>query len=220
MLKQLIELILNQGISFSHEFKSNSRRYTDSKDYIWGKRKMSTSLDWDTILKNKRYWEAVVWHHSASKDSAVRDWDSIKRYHMSYRIDGNSVTKDEFTHKLEKKDGKNFEWPWKDIGYHFGIEKVLDQYKVFIGRPLSEIGAHCSQNEMNKKAIGVCLIGSFDLQPPCKEQLNLAVQLAKEINQHFNLKPENHFFHRDFCKYKSCPGTRFVDIESFRKMML
>ncbi len=43
---------------------------------------------------------------------------------------------------------------WKDIGYHYVI--YLDG-TIYKGRPIEEIGAHCSG--YNKNSIGVCYIG-------------------------------------------------------------
>lgn len=46
---------------------------------------------------------------------------------------------------------------WKDVGYHYVI--CLDG-SVQQGRPLSQIGAHCSG--YNAHSIGICYIGGLD----------------------------------------------------------
>lgn len=46
---------------------------------------------------------------------------------------------------------------FKTIGYHFVI--ALDG-RVYVGRPLSEVGAHCKG--YNKNSIGICYVGGLD----------------------------------------------------------
>lgn len=50
--------------------------------------------------------------------------------------------------KWHKKRG------WKDIGYHFYIDRRGD---IYPGRPVSEVGAHCKHH--NQDSIGICLGG-------------------------------------------------------------
>ena len=37
----------------------------------------------------------IVIHHSAGKDGSTYDWPGIKKYHMSYRHDGQIITKEQ-----------------------------------------------------------------------------------------------------------------------------
>ena len=53
---------------------------------------------------------------------------------------------------------------FKTIGYHFVI--TLDG-RVHVGRPLSQIGAHCKG--YNKHSIGVCYIGGLDINGKSKD---------------------------------------------------
>ncbi len=48
--------------------------------------------------------------------------------------------------------------PWRDIGYHLGIERVGDKYEVLPGRPECERDAHCAAyNNMNASSIRISL---------------------------------------------------------------
>jgi len=173
-------------------------------------------IDWQKAKINSRAWTEVVWHHSAGPDGDIRDTENIRKYHMSYRIDGNTVTEKEFLYRIDKKDGKLFEWPWKDIAYHFLVERVNFDYQIILGRPLSMVGSHCVGE--NTKAIGICLIGNFDIKAPNDEHIKKAIEFAKELNEKLGLKPENHHYHNEFAN-KTCPGSKFPKLEDFRKLM-
>ena len=45
---------------------------------------------------------------------------------------------------------------WRDIGYHFIIDRDGDLVE---GRPIEQVGAHVKNH--NKKSIGICLIGGW-----------------------------------------------------------
>ena len=57
-------------------------------------------------------------------------------------MDFDTVTQDEFERRLKAGDGKVFQRPWKDVGYHGGTEWVDGKVAFAWGRPLDQIGAH------------------------------------------------------------------------------
>jgi hypothetical protein len=129
----------------------------------------------------------IIIHHSLTEDSKTLSWQAIRRYH-------------------KETNG------WKDIGYHYGIELVNDEYEILTGRMLNVPGAHTVGQ--NHDSIGVCVVGNFDNKIPPKDQWNMAVKLCKALCNLLNIPVSQIFAHRDFAK-KSCPGKMF-DMDKFR----
>lgn len=133
--------------------------------------------------------DKIIIHHSATKDGLVlRDWDAIRDYHIN-------------TNK------------WLDIGYHYGIESVQNQYQIMIGRPLTMEGAHCLGQ--NTSSIGICVVGDFTKEPPPEAQYQtLTYLILEKIYPVFGELPV--YRHDDFYA-TGCPGK--LDIEHVRKML-
>lgn len=131
-------------------------------------------------------WEYLMIHHSLTKDNETVSWNAIRRYHT-------------------ETNG------WRDIGYHFGLENVNGVMEAFIGRPLDMVGAHCREANMNRYAIGICIVGNFDTAPPPAAILDpLVNRVIIPMMLTFQIKAEKIVFHREFAPYKSCPGTQFT----------
>jgi len=158
----------------------------------------------------------IIIHHSATVDGRTFSWQQIRKYHMSYRIDNRIVSKEEFYRRLEKKDGRKFEKPWRDIGYHAGIELIEDHYEVLIGRPLYMMGAHCKgYNDY----IGFCFIGNWDIKEPEYERLEYAItHFIVPVIRMMGFSVGDIYYHRNFAK-KTCPGRLFPDLYDFRRMV-
>jgi len=124
--------------------------------------------------------DKIILHHSLTKDGEVKDYDSIKKYHI-------------------KTLG------WIDIGYHYLIEKVGDKYEILRGRDERDSGAHTKGE--NTTSIGICLVGNFDIAPPPKEQLEQLYILIEDIFARHGKLPI--YTHNHFASYKTCPGTQF-----------
>ncbi|HEC87936.1 MAG TPA: N-acetylmuramoyl-L-alanine amidase [Thermoplasmata archaeon] len=170
------------------------------------------------FLPYRIWWKYIIIHHSANTDHDTLDWQNIRKYHMSYRIDGHIVSKNEWLRRKKVKDGKRFELPWRDIGYHFGVEKIKGQYEVLLGRPITEYGAHCKGHGMNKKALGVCFIGDYDKYKPSREMLQFtAKRLIIPLLKISGLEIECIKGHRDFAD-TNCPGRNF-NLEDFKDLI-
>lgn len=157
----------------------------------------------------------IIIHHSLTKDSRIVDWQQIRVYHTSYRVDGKIVSKEEYELRLKNKNGKIFEPAWEDIGYHFGIEIINNIPEVLVGRGLNKVGAH-TRGE-NVESIGICFVGNFDIIEPPQEVLDIALdRIIIPLCEIFELSAKDIYGHRDFCPYKTCPGKLF-DLERIKE---
>jgi len=136
--------------------------------------------------------EYIIVHHSLTKDSNTVSWGAIRKYHLSKG--------------------------WSDIGYHAGIEFIQENIEVLLGRRWDKVGAHCSQDGMNKKSLGLCLIGNFDITVPDILVLDVATDLIRYWMRLFQIPAENVLPHRQFATYKTCPGRKF-DFDFFQQRL-
>ncbi len=132
----------------------------------------------------------IILHHSATADGWTLSADDIRRYHME--VNG-----------------------WKDVGYHFFIERVEDSTQILAGRMLDEDGAHCVGR--NHDSIGICFVGNFDIADPPQASWDAGVRLVRSLCRVFGIPPENVGGHRDYAE-KTCPGIKF-DLDKFRNAL-
>ena len=196
---------------------------TPKEKVVYIPKKPRIALDID----DSRDWSGIVIHHSATTDGAItNDWEGIKRYHTSWRIDGHIVTKETWYRRKALKDGTSFQKPWRAVGYHGGIERENDTLVFHWGRPLYMSGAHAAvsgvSNEYNKTHIGLCLVGNYDRLVPQKDLWDFSLGVVRSFMDAFNLEAEDVLGHREVYdklnvpRQKTCPGKRF-DMDQFRK---
>ena len=133
-------------------------------------------------------WKYVIIHHAASSDSPIKnDTATVREYHTQVR-------------------------KWRDIGYHFVVEKINHSMEVLMGRPLNMSGAHCPGH--NHDGIGVCIMGDFSTVPPEEEYYSTIEKFLAGLTQQLGIPVENIMPHK---KYRAtiCPGV--VDIERIRE---
>jgi hypothetical protein len=182
-------------------------------------------LDLKIDVSASRPWSGIVWHHSASPDKQTRDWDGIVKYHTSHRIDFNIVDKETFDSRLKQGDGKVFEKPWKDVGYHGGTELVNGEPVFHWGRSLNMIGAHAGvagvSNKFNETHLGLCCIGNYDLAPPDPKLWDFNLRLTRSVMDAFHISCNEVIGHREVFDHlgvpreKSCPGKSW-NMDVFR----
>lgn len=186
---------------------------------------MKEKLDIKIPIESSRKWYGIVWHHSATPDGILNDWNAIRKYHTSYRIDGNIVSKAEFEKRAALKDGKLFQKPWLDIGYHVGTEFIGGKVVLQWGRALSMVGAHAgvkdASNQFNENYLGFCSVGNFDLKPPPPELWDFDLRLTRTFMEAFRIPVSHVIGHYEVFdklgipRQKTCPG-RCWDMELFR----
>lgn len=167
-----------------------------------------------------RIIDKIIIHHSDTNDNESLNWQAIRKYHCSYRIDGVVVTQKEFARRLKTNQGSKFEKPFSDIGYHFGIEKVGDDWEILVGRGLDKEGAHTLGQ--NIYSIGICFVGNWNIKTPPEIMIMKAVyKLIIPLCMIFNLSEKNIFGHYNF-NSTDCPGKLFPlkDLQKMVKMGL
>jgi len=207
LIWQLLSPILD-GLKNSRSSQQEPQSQLDSelseKSYL----KLSVlkvTLRDDTLDTIKGYiedapmrWQGIVIHHSLTKDGTSKNWNAIIRYHTNDK-------------------------GWSDVGYHFGIERVGDEWLVFAGRPLNKRGAHTKELDFNGKFLGICVIGDFDKTEVPEEALSLCESLVEILVEQLDIPVENVLGHGEAQAIgrvavkdrKSCPGKNF-DMKKLR----
>lgn len=104
---------------------------------------------------------------------------------------------------------------WKGLGYHFvinnGTGDTKDGHIEVSPRWLhQEYGAHCKADEMNYKAIGICLVGNFNDEKVSCAQMDSLVYLVDILKKYYNI-PDSHILGHGQVKgaKTECPGKDF-----------
>jgi len=148
-------------------------------------------------------------HHSLTKDGQTVDWQAIRRFHTSWRYNGRIIT---------EQEGRSLPGaikPWREVGYHMGIEMINDRYEILVGRMLDEAGAHTVGHNVDN--IGICFIGNFDADPVPKQQWDFGVRLVKSLYCLLCIHIGDIKGHREIARDgRTCPG-RLFDLHQFRR---
>lgn len=201
-----------------------NQKYSKPTNVVVVKPKPKLDLVIDTSHSQK--WDGIVWHHSFSPDTQTRNWDGIVKYHLAYKVDYVVVGKEEFDRRRKSGEGKVFQKPWKDVGYHGGTEWIDGKVVFHWGRPLRLTGAHAGvkgvSNKFNEVYIGFCAIGKFDEELPKQEHWDFNLRLTRAFMDAFQIPKEEVIGHREVFdrlgvpRQKTCPG-RAWDMNLFRQ---
>lgn len=93
---------------------------------------------------------------------------------------------------------------FRDVGYHYFIRK---NGEVEIGRPESDIGAHCQGENLN--SIGICLSGEKLFT---SDQFFSLRKLVSDLITKYKLFSEDVYPHNHFNKDKTCPNFNVHDV--------
>ena len=154
----------------------------------------------------------IILHHSFTKDSSTVSWQAIRKYHTSWKYNGEIITPERRL-ELHDEGAKGIVAPWKDIGYHMGIELVNDHYEALIGRMWDVTGAHC--HGQNSDSWGLCFVGNYDEDEVPEEMWDLGLRVVRMWQRFGRIDKSEVYGHREFNSGKSCPGTNF-DLDRFR----
>jgi len=159
--------------------------------------------------------EYIILHHSLTADNKEVSWGAIRKYHKSWAYLGRIISEFEAQRYFDEGKKHLIKRPWKDIGYHFGIELVGSYYEILMGRKLHIPGAHCNQKNMNQRSWGICFVGNYDIKEVPLEMWKKGLDLVKWLLAISGLEKGKVKGHREFAKYKTCPGMKF-DLDKFR----
>ena len=137
--------------------------------------------------------EYIIIHHSAT---AQGDAETFRRAHMAKG--------------------------WRDIGYHYviGNGTYSGNGEVETGRTEAEDGAHCSADGMNRKSIGICLVGNFGIDKPTTAQMEALRRLCRDIMTRHKIPPFKILGHGEVAGANTaCPG-KYFDMRRFRAEVL
>lgn len=148
-----------------------------------------------TSVKRGR-WRYIVVHHSASRSGTT---EGIDRYH---------------------REGRRME---NGLAYHFviGNGRGMTHGQIDIGhRWLRQLdGGHLASDELNRRSIGICLIGNFDKAPPSAKQLDSLTQLTRYLMKRTGLPQSAVRTHRGInTKPTVCPGRYFPERQWIAKL--
>lgn len=90
---------------------------------------------------------------------------------------------------------------WVGIGYHFYVRK---DGKVYRGRPIDTVGAHCLN--YNGSSIGICFEGNFETEEMPVKQLKAGQELVSYLKDLYPKAVVKR--HSDLCS-TACPGRSF-----------
>ncbi|MEW5758426.1 MAG: N-acetylmuramoyl-L-alanine amidase [Candidatus Omnitrophota bacterium] len=101
------------------------------------------------------------------------------------------------------------------VGYHFvidnGTREKIDGQIEATPRWIKQMnGAHCKASEMNYKAIGICLVGNFNIEEVNKEQMDSLVYLVRVLKDYYKIPSRNILGHGQVRAARTdCPGKLF-----------
>jgi len=132
----------------------------------------------------------IILHHSGGPDGEGNTTAAIRRYHIETL-------------------------GWQDVGYHALAENIGGSLEIVMGRPWDMNGAHTIGQ--NDHALGICIVGNWNLEPPPDGQLLVAARFVAMWLRMFDITDTELYRHSYFAD-TDCPGHAF-DLERFRMMV-
>ena len=132
-------------------------------------------------------WKYIVIHHSASPNASVKGMD--------------------YYHRVERHMENG-------LAYHFviGNGHSMKDGEIAVGRRWTAQldGGHLASEALNRKAIGICLVGNFDADRPTKRQMESLRSLVEFLLARCHLRADALKTHQQINPiYTRCPGHNF-----------
>lgn len=132
--------------------------------------------------------ELIVIHHSVTGPPNNEDTakniirNQMQRYNKGLLL---SIYSDTY-HYMITQDGKQVPWVCE-----------------------CNVSGHCGDDEINKKSIGICLLGNFNIEKPTEIQLKTLIELLRKLYTKYKYK--NILGHRDIIQTE-CPGNNLYSL--------
>jgi hypothetical protein len=147
--------------------------------------------EWLPYSNLEKKWTAVVIHHSGTDNGNAAIFDKWHR------------------------EGRH----WEGVGYDFiignGTGSGDGQVEPTYRWRQQKTGAHCGGtpgNWANKDAIGICLVGNFNITAPTARQMQSLVRLLRFLQRRYGIPRSRIYGHGNTPGYTGktkCPGKRF-----------
>lgn len=133
----------------------------------------------------------IIVHHSATKDDGfANNTAAIRHWHVDVL-------------------------GYRDVAYHALIESIGGTVEILIGRPWDMDGAHTLG--YNDTALGVCIIGNFNIEAPDDAHLTAAARIIRLWMGLYSIPAENVFPHKNV-NATECPG-KFFDMGKLKELL-
>ncbi len=112
----------------------------------------------------------------------------------------------------------------RGIGYHFVIDngtcgKGDGQIEVTPRWLKQQDGAHCKADDMNRRAIGIALVGNFDKDKVSEKQMDALVELVNLLRKYYHIPLNRIMGHAQVPGAATdCPGKKFPWIDFKRRL--
>jgi hypothetical protein len=111
-----------------------------------------------------------------------------------------------------ERNHKSRGFPISSLGWHVGYQYMIyGDGTVKQYRREDEEGAHCKEQMMNFRSVGICLIGNFDKEMPSDAQKYALQSLLRRLVATYAIPLAQIVPHRHFASYKSCYGRNLAD---------
>jgi len=183
------ELAEHNGLSRTDKLRVGQKLVIPDSDAVRSEMASSSLLPkgLNKIRVERTKWKYIVIHHSASPNASVKGMD--------------------YYHRVERHMENG-------LAYHFviGNGHSMKDGEIAIGhRWTAQLdGGHLASEALNKKAVGICMVGNFDEDRPTKRQMESLHALVDFLLARCHLSADAVKTHQQINPiYTRCPGKHF-----------